>query len=112
MWIKNCGKWNEYIVVHRDDFLIASKKPQEIMDKLQEMYTIKDPGPPKYMLGFYIHRRGNFWIFGSKTYVKQEIERVEKLFGTIKKERIPMVKGAHPEQDQSLLLVAQNIAFY
>ena len=83
MCIKNCDKWNEYIVVNMEDFLISSKKPQEIMDKLQEMYTIKHPGPPKYMLGFDIHRRSNFWTFGSKPYVKQAIERVEKLFGTI-----------------------------
>ena len=109
---ENCDKWNEYIVVHTDDFLIDSKKPQEIMDKLQEMYTIKDPGPPKYMLGFDIHRTGNFWTFGSKTYVKQAIERVEKLFGTIKKERIPMIKGDHPEQDQYPLLSAKNRKFY
>ena len=82
------------------------------MDKLQEVYTIKNPGPPKYMLGFDIHRKSNFWTFGSNTYVKQAIKRVEKLFGTIEKEKIPMVKGYHPEQDQSPLFGAQDIEFY
>ena len=109
---KNCGKWNEYIGVHTNDFLVANTTPQEIINKFKKVYTIKDSGPLKYMLGFDIHRKSNFWTFGSKTYVKQAIERVEKLFGTIKKDRIPMVKGDHPEQDQFPLLGALDIEFY
>ena len=91
-------------MVHTDDFLIASRNPQEIMDQLQEIYTIKNPGSPTYMLGFDIKRRKNFWIFGSKLYVKQEIEHVEKLFGTLRQERIPMVAGDYPENNESPLL--------
>ena len=39
-------------------------------------------------------------------------ERVEKLFGALHKERIPMTAGDHPEEDESELLDAQDKEFY
>ena len=82
------------------------------MKQLQKVYTIKKPGPPSYLLGFDVTRRDNYWTLGSKTYVKAALERIEKLFGCIAKERIPMTAGDHPELDESELLDHQDKEFY
>ena len=74
------------------------------MKQLQKVYTIKKPGPPSYLLGFDVTRRDNYWTLGSKTYVKAALERIEKLFGCIAKEHIPMTAVDHPELDKSELL--------
>ena len=36
---------------HSDDFMIVSKQPEMIMERLKEVYSIKLEGPPDYYLG-------------------------------------------------------------
>ena len=49
---------------------------------------------------------------GSKTYVKETIKKVEKLFETLKKEQILMVKGNHSEDDDTALLGPSDRELY
>ena len=50
VWIKlaDYGDHYEHICTYVDDFLIASKKPDVIMDLIKKEYHIKVEGPPDY----------------------------------------------------------------
>ena len=55
MWIRqnthDGKKYYEYVCTYVDDLLVASKKPQAIMDDLAKIYTIKTPSEPETYLG-------------------------------------------------------------
>jgi Reverse transcriptase (RNA-dependent DNA polymerase) len=95
----------EYICTHSDDFMIASKKPELVMQGLKEIYAIKSEGPPDYYLGNdYKKDKKDRWCFGCKKYITESVTRIEKMFGTLAKTTIPMSVNDHPETDDTTLL--------
>jgi hypothetical protein len=107
VWIRKSedGTHYEYVCTHVDDFMIVSKRPEAIMENLKTFYVIKSEGPPEYYLGNdYKFCKDRRLAVGCKKYLTEALLRVEKMFGTLKKDSIPMAAGDHPELDTSPLL--------
>jgi hypothetical protein len=109
VWIRPSEnkKGYEYICTHVDDFMIVAKRPDLIMQKLQEVYAIgeKSITEPEYYLGNdYKKDRKGRWCIGCKQYLKEALARVESIFGSLRKCSVPMTAGDHPELDDSPLL--------
>jgi hypothetical protein len=107
VWLRQskCGTYYEYVCTHSDDFMIASRDAQGIMDSIKETYNVKSEGPPEYYLGNDYKRDGKGrWCFGCKKYIKEAIARIESMFGILAKSTVPMVHGDHPETDDSEVL--------
>ena len=70
IWMKDCGDHYEYIAVYMDDLLIASKKPQAIVDILKETYKFKGTGQVTFHLGcdYYCDETGCL-CFAPKKYI-------------------------------------------
>jgi hypothetical protein len=95
----------EYVCTHSDDFMIVSRKPQDIMDTIKVTYNVKSEGPPDYYLGNdYKKDRKGRWCFGCKRYIKEALTRIESMFGVLVKSTVPIIAGDHPETDTSELL--------
>ena len=107
VWLRKsaCGTYYEYICTHSDDFMIASRDPQQVMDSIKVTYNVKSEGPPEYYLGNdYKRDAKGRWCFGCRKYIKEAISRIERMFGGITKSTVPMVSGDHPEMDESEVL--------
>ena len=107
VWLRKskCGTYYEYICTHSDDFMIASRDSQSIMNSIKETYNVKSEGPPEYYLGNdYKRDSKGRWCFGCKKYIKEAIVRIESMFGTLPKSSVPMISGDHPEMDDSEVL--------
>ena len=98
----------DYICTHVDDFKIVAENPEHWLQLIKEHFLVKEAGPLKYYLGndFSFCDKGNLWTFGSVTYAKESIKKVESLFGPLKKSKtpLPVSKDCHPEIDESPLL--------
>ena len=53
VWIKlsKSGDHYEYICTYVDDFMIASRAPEDVMELIKKECNIKGEGPPDYYLG-------------------------------------------------------------
>ena len=53
MWFRrsNNKKTYNYICTHVDNFMAVGVNVQQIMDKIESVYTVKSKGPPDYYLG-------------------------------------------------------------
>ena len=53
MRLDETGKMYEYICTHVDDFMICSKKPEQVMKQIESIYLVKESskGLPGYYLG-------------------------------------------------------------
>ena len=94
----------EYVCTHVDDFMIVSRKPEVIMEKLKEVYSISSEGPPEYYLGNDYKTNKGRWAIGCKKYLVEAVARVQQMFGSLKKYSVPLPAGDHPEMDTSELL--------
>ncbi len=107
VWLRpsECGTHYEYVCTHSDDFMIASRDAQSIMDGIKETYNVKSEGPPDYYLGndFKRDKKGR-WCFGCKRYIKEAIIRIEAMLGKIPKSTVPMAASDHPEMDVTEVL--------
>jgi len=106
VWIKDRGDGYDYICTHVDDFKIIAKEPQKYMDSLKAVYDIKDEHPPEYYLGNDYEYVDGHWNIGSRTYVKEAIDKIQREFGTLGKKKSPMATKDHPEDDRSAPLNA------
>ena len=107
VWIrlaKDCDHY-EYICTHVDDFMIASKQPELVMELIKKEYQIKGEGPPDYYLGNDYKTYNGRLAVGCKKYIKEAVRRVEASEGTpIKRQSTPLSPGDHPELDTSEFL--------
>ena len=124
----NGEKYYEYVLVYVDDILVVSEKPKVVMDRLSEMYTLKDGSvkEPETYLGAQFSKfllpngeepEKPRWAMSSDIYVKRAVKDVEaKLEGKMtflpKKASTPMVPGYRPELDSSRLLNDEEITQY
>ena len=83
------GSHYEMIAVYVDDLLVFSKNSMAIIDELKKTYTLKGVGEPVYYLGGNVEKPINdHWermsittALSASTYIKNSVERFEKLFG-------------------------------
>ena len=107
VWIrlaKDCDHY-EYICTHVDDFMIASKQPELVMELIKKEYQIKGEGPPDYYLGNAYKTYNGRLAVGCKKCIKEAVLRVEASEGApIKRQSTPPSPGDHPELDTSEFL--------
>ena len=115
MWIKlaDSGDLYEYICTYVDDFLIASKKPDVIMDLIKKEYHIKGEGPPEYYLGNDYKTHNSRYAVGCKKYIKEAVSQVEQREKSrLKKHSVPSSPGDHPELHTSEFLNDEGHLYY
>jgi hypothetical protein len=116
VWIKDCGSHYEYVCVYVDDLMVMSKDPDKFFEDLKSKfgYKLKGVGDPKYHLGgdFFRDNDGTL-AWGAESYIKKMLVNYEQMFGEKPKEySSPMLKGDHPELDDSAELNAEGIKKY
>ena len=77
------------------------------IDLIAKEFMIKEHGPRLYYLGndYTYHEGQDIRMYGCGNYTKEEIDRIEHIFGCLPKEGTPLpVKDCHPELDTSSLL--------
>ena len=69
-------------------------------------FLVKEHGPRKYYLGndYAFHEAQGTWTYGGRTYTKDAITRVERIFGCLPKQSTPLpITDCDPEVDTSPL---------
>jgi hypothetical protein len=118
IWMRRINDLYEYVAVYVDDLAIASKEPASIIQKLTEDYKfkLKGTGPIEYHLGcdFFRDEEGVL-CFAPRKYIDKLIASYERMFGSKPKTTkitSPLVKGDHPEIDDSAFLDDNGIQQY
>jgi len=116
IWMRDKGDHYEYIVVYVDDLGIASKKPSEIINELENRYgfKLKGTGPINFHLGCdYFRDKHGVLCFAPKKYVEKMVDTYTRIFGQKPKHYVsPLEKGDHPECDTSEELSIELIKIY
>lgn len=100
VWFRDAGDKYEYVATWVDDLLAAMKNPTEFFEV---EYKLKGVGPPQYHLGgdFYRDPDGTLCL-SARTYIQRLLENYRLLYGESPKTYVtPLVKGDHPELDNS-----------
>lgn len=112
VWLRqrDDGTGYDYISTYVDDFLITARDPWPFMKQLQEVYKIKDPGPPTTYLGaLYTGDPSGTWTINCKDYIKAALIQVQSMIGgDIRDSVTPCATGDHPEEDTSEILSNQR----
>ena len=118
IWMKDCGDHYEYIACYVDDLMIASRKPQSIIDMLTagpHSFKLKGTGPVSFHLGcdYYRDQHGTLCV-GPKRYIERMITQHESLFGCKPKQNVssPLERNDHPELDVTDLIDDDGIRKY
>lgn len=107
MRLRDARDGYDYICTHVDDFKVVARDPGLWVDRIAGAFLVKEHGPRSYYLGndYTYHDGEDMWTYGCKTYAKEAIDRVERLYGCLAKESTPLpVMDCHPEMDESSLL--------
>ena len=87
--------------------MTISRSSQKI-ERIAGTFLIKEHGPPRnYYLGndYTYHETFDMWTYGSKTYAKEAVSKIERIFSTLPKQGTPLPSAeCHPEMDDSPLL--------
>jgi hypothetical protein len=116
IWMRPVGDHYEYIAVYVDDLFIISKNPKDIIASLENdhNFKLKGTGPIEFHLGcdFFRNEKGQL-CYAPRKYIDKMIDNYERLFGQKpKKAQSPLVKGDHPELDDSELLDIEKTQIY
>jgi hypothetical protein len=118
IWMRRVDNHYEYIAVYVDDLAIASKCPADIIRALTEDYKfkLKGTGLMEFHLGcdFFLDKEG-VSCFAPHKYIDKLIASYERMFGSKPKTNkitSPLVKGGHPEIDDSAFLEEEGIQQY
>ena len=107
----------EYKAIYVDDLLIASEKPQQIIQDLQEKFKlkIKGDGPLEYHLGcdYKLDKYGTLVAQPTK-YINKILESYERMFPNenFLNVKSSLEKNDHPELDNTKLCNEEQIAKY
>jgi len=96
-----------YICTHVDDFKVVCTNPEMWIDRIASVFLVKSHGPRDYYLGndYFYHEDMDVWTYGTKTYTKEALARVERIFGCLPFNSTPLPPNdCHPELDESPLL--------
>ena len=107
----------KYIAIYVDDQLIASEKPQKIIQDLKDKFKlkIKGNGPLEYHLGC------DYKLDKDSTFVTQPIRYINKILESYKKmflnenfinAKSPLENNNHPELDNSEYCNEEQITKY
>ena len=82
----------DYVCTHVDDFKVVAHDAGMWIDKNASAFLVKAHGPRDYYLGcdYKYHDGENMWTYGGTTYTNEAIARVERIYGTLPKESIPL----------------------
>ena len=117
LYIREKEDHHEMIATYVDDLLIWSKDAMSLIEQFKKTYVLKGVGAPEYYLGGNVERPiDGYWdklgittAISARTYIKNSIERFEKLFEReLSKENLPMSPGDHPELDDSTLCTPEQ----
>ena len=118
IWMCRVDDHYEYIAVYVDDLAIASKNPAGIIRALTEVhkFKLKGTGPIEFHLGcdFFRDEEGVL-CFAPRKYIDKMVASEERMFGSKPKTTkitSPLVKGDHPEIDDSAFLEDKEIQQY
>ncbi len=118
VWMRRVGNLYEYIAVYVDDLAIVSKNPASITDTLQKKYKfkLKGTGPISFHLGCDFYRDDTGILCAApKKYIQKISESYLRIFGERPKTKgifSPLVRGDHPEIDDSDFLNDEGITNY
>ena len=131
IWMKRVDNHYEYVAVYVDDLALAMKEPQTFVDVLKDKYKfkLKGTGPIKFHLGMDIteedefspSKEGEAERLGNKIhcvsptkYIERILETYKRMYGEYPKQNMssPLIKGDHPELDDSELLDDKGIEEY
>ena len=117
---KNGNRYYELLLVYVDDILVVSHDPKSTMDRIGQMYDLKDSVKrPQRYLGANIERRQTrdgrvVWAMSSRDYVRNAVQVVKDMLHEDglalkvgKQADRPMPKSYHPELDVSPELSAE-----
>ena len=103
--------------VYCDDLLVASEDPQAALSEVQKIYIVRGISEPDYYLGAEYGRvngdfteRGVTSSWSAKTYLKNVIDKIERIFGVLRTYTVPMDPDYHPELDESPLLNGEEVS--
>ncbi len=118
IWMRRVDNHCECIAVYVDDLAIASKNPAEIIRVLNDKckFKLKGAGPIEFHLGcdFFRDEEGVL-CFAPRKYIEKLIDSYERMFGSkpkTTKVTSPLVKGDHPEIDDTAFLEEKGIQQY
>jgi hypothetical protein len=118
IWMRDMGDHYEYIASYVDDLLIASKKPQAIIDMLTSEpinFKLKGTGPLEFHLGCnYFRDEDGTLCQAPIKYINRMVDNFTALFGSTPKQNVqsPLERNDHPELDDSPLLEEDDIRKY
>jgi hypothetical protein len=118
IWMRRVDNHYEYVAVYVDDLAIASKHPADIIRALTEehKFKLKGTGPIEYHLGCDFFRdEDGVLCFAPRKYIDKLVNTYEHMFGSKPKTTkitSPLVKGDHPEIDDSAFLEDEGIQQY
>ena len=123
IWLRRTGNCYEYVAVYVDDLALALKDPQAFVDELKTKYNfkLKGTGPIKFHLGMDITEeddkdspRKRVHCVSPTKYIERILETYKRMYGEYPKHNMtaPIVKGDHPELDDSELLDDKGIEEY
>ena len=105
IWMRRNKDVYEYIAVYVDDLCIVAIEPKVIIDLLMEKYKyrLKGSGPIEFHLGCdYFRDSDGILCYAPKRYVEKMVGLYKEMFGVNPKEETsPLIKGDHPELDNS-----------
>jgi Reverse transcriptase (RNA-dependent DNA polymerase) len=116
IWMRPVDDHYELLCVHVDDIIICSKKPQDIINQLEQVhkFSLKGTGPINYHLGCdYVREPNGTLCYGPRRYIDKMEQDFIAMFGTKPKAYVsPLEPGDHPEFDESDLLDFEGIKQY
>ena len=116
IWMRRNKDVYEYIAVYVDDLCIVAVEPKVIIDLLMDKYKyrLKGSGPIEFHLGCdYFRDCDGILCYAPKRYVEKMVGSYKEMFGVNPREETsPLVKGDHPELDNSEELGAEGIKQY
>ena len=108
LWIRSSddNKSYEYIATHVDDVICVGSNPLKYISELKKQFPIRNIAEnPEYYLGNDLKIQDNHTIKVSlKKYILEIINKHEKKFGNLRKEKVPHTHNDHPELDNSQFL--------
>ena len=97
----------DYICTHMDNFKVTAKDSSIWIEQISSIFIVKWYGPRICYLGndYAYHDTQYMWIYGSQTYAKEAVARVEIIYGCLSKESTPLpVINCHAELETFPLL--------
>lgn len=126
IWMRHAGDCYEYVAVYVDDLALAMKDPQTFVDELKDKYKfkLKGTGPIKFHLGMDVTEEDDgqgkdgsckkIHCVSPTKYIERILDNYKRMYGEYPKQNTssPLIKGDHPELDDTEFLDDKGIEEY